>query len=254
MYHPTRGGVRGGKDQFTWESVKTDKDRECYLGHSLKAPVGRWQEGKDLTWYAKEGNGTDSKTISEFQKAKELEEQALMAALGYRVVKKQPSTSDHQAQQASSSSNGGGGDQISKTNRPSVKGPSLIQFDDKKSIDELLLKLLVKHNINELVQALGGDKDSLKKSKKKKTKKHKSKSSKHDSESSSSSSSSESSSESDNDHRKHPTKSKSKKRKSSPSSTIDSSKKSSHDASKSAKKHKHSSKRSKSSSDDSESD
>ena len=32
MHHPSRGGVRGGKDQFEWESVKTDKHRENYLG------------------------------------------------------------------------------------------------------------------------------------------------------------------------------------------------------------------------------
>ena len=32
MYNPSRGGVRGGADQFTWESVKTDKHRENYLG------------------------------------------------------------------------------------------------------------------------------------------------------------------------------------------------------------------------------
>ncbi len=32
IHHPTRGGTRGGKDQFDWEDVKTDKDRECYLG------------------------------------------------------------------------------------------------------------------------------------------------------------------------------------------------------------------------------
>ena len=32
VHHPTRGGTRGGKDQFDWEDVKTDKDRECYLG------------------------------------------------------------------------------------------------------------------------------------------------------------------------------------------------------------------------------
>ena len=43
---PARGGNRGGKDQFNWESVKSDKDREFYLGHSVKATTGRWQKGK----------------------------------------------------------------------------------------------------------------------------------------------------------------------------------------------------------------
>lgn len=32
MYHPSRGGVRGGQDQFDWEDVKADKYRESYLG------------------------------------------------------------------------------------------------------------------------------------------------------------------------------------------------------------------------------
>ena len=27
-----RGGTRGGKDQFDWEDVRVDKDRENYLG------------------------------------------------------------------------------------------------------------------------------------------------------------------------------------------------------------------------------
>ena len=40
------GGTRGGQDQFKWEDVKSDVHRENYLGHSLLAPVGRWQRGE----------------------------------------------------------------------------------------------------------------------------------------------------------------------------------------------------------------
>ena len=37
---PPRGGTRGGQDQFSWDSVKSDRDREYYLGHSVKALAG----------------------------------------------------------------------------------------------------------------------------------------------------------------------------------------------------------------------
>lgn len=40
------GGCRGGHDQFKWEDVKADAYRENYLGHSVNAPVGRWQKGR----------------------------------------------------------------------------------------------------------------------------------------------------------------------------------------------------------------
>ncbi|EFJ14866.1 hypothetical protein SELMODRAFT_423104 [Selaginella moellendorffii] len=82
MYHPSRGGVRGGRDQFNWDDVKVDKHRENYLGHSVKAPVGRWQRGKDLTWYAKGGGLADAAAKAEIERIKAEEDQAMREALG----------------------------------------------------------------------------------------------------------------------------------------------------------------------------
>lgn len=89
MFHPVRGGTRGGADQFNWEDVKDDKYRENYLGHSLRAPVGRWQKGKDLTWYAKEKTEAASTSReSEIAAAKKAEEEAMLAALGFATPAK----------------------------------------------------------------------------------------------------------------------------------------------------------------------
>uniref|UniRef100_H3CSU1 Chromosome 1 open reading frame 35 n=1 Tax=Tetraodon nigroviridis TaxID=99883 RepID=H3CSU1_TETNG len=85
------GGVRGGQDQFNWDDVKVDKHRENYLGNSLMAPVGRWQKGKDLTWYAKDKKGNRPLTKAEELAAiKAAEQEAMMAALGHKIIKKQP--------------------------------------------------------------------------------------------------------------------------------------------------------------------
>ncbi|KAI0540171.1 kinase phosphorylation protein-domain-containing protein [Xylaria digitata] len=89
-------GSRGGVN-FNWEDVTTSAHRENYLGHSLKAPVGRWQKGRDLTWYAKADAADSSSNETaeekaarerreELKKIKEAEEDALARALGLPVA------------------------------------------------------------------------------------------------------------------------------------------------------------------------
>ncbi|KAG0657159.1 hypothetical protein C6P46_006656 [Rhodotorula mucilaginosa] len=96
LAHPAccSGGTRGGQGDFKWSDVAADKDREYYLGHSLRAPVGRWQNGKDLTWYNKEG-GADAEARErerqeELKRIKEAEEDALAQALGFAPTPRQP--------------------------------------------------------------------------------------------------------------------------------------------------------------------
>ncbi|KAL1901702.1 hypothetical protein Cpir12675_000393 [Ceratocystis pirilliformis] len=81
-----KSGSRGGVN-FSWDDVAKSSRRENYLGHSLKAPVGRWQTGKDLNWYSKSDDPTaeDAKEQlrkDELRKIKEAEEDAIARALG----------------------------------------------------------------------------------------------------------------------------------------------------------------------------
>ena len=81
----------GGRGDFKWEDVRDSQHRENYLGHSLMAPVGRWQKNKDLSWYAKNdtseaANAAAEARREEIKRVKQAESDALSKALGYEPI------------------------------------------------------------------------------------------------------------------------------------------------------------------------
>lgn len=78
MFHPTRPGCRGGRDNFSWDKIRFDKHRQNYLGNSTRAPHSRY--GKGLYWYAQTGGSvlasSHEETTAERERRKVKEREA----------------------------------------------------------------------------------------------------------------------------------------------------------------------------------
>ena len=89
-YASARSGARGGRGDFSWESVRSSEGREHYIGASLHAAAGRWASGRDLTWWnrgagtpAGGGGAAGEDAVREERRAeKRADERAMREALG----------------------------------------------------------------------------------------------------------------------------------------------------------------------------
>lgn len=93
MSHQIRPGARGGRDQFSWDQVKEDKQRLNYLGSSIHGVPDKFKKGPETFWYAKETKSIPEKRTdevkSEIMSIKEKEKQMMEALLGGRTSKKE---------------------------------------------------------------------------------------------------------------------------------------------------------------------
>eukprot|EP00915_Cephaloidophora_sp_WS-2016_P005402 GHVH01007144.1.p1 GENE.GHVH01007144.1~~GHVH01007144.1.p1 ORF type:complete len:216 (+),score=32.83 GHVH01007144.1:71-718(+) len=78
-----RGGTRGGLEEFKWESLRTEsqKDRECYLGSSLRlGMLGKMGRYRKNDWWLEGVGEVDNET----EKLKRFEDTLLQEAVGAR--------------------------------------------------------------------------------------------------------------------------------------------------------------------------
>jgi hypothetical protein len=83
----TREGVRGGREQFRWESLKTQssRDRQQYLGYTTKLGVGGrfGKYDKNDWWRSGKSESSDKVALAaERAEIKRMEDEKMMQALG----------------------------------------------------------------------------------------------------------------------------------------------------------------------------
>ncbi|KAF9565422.1 hypothetical protein CPC08DRAFT_683981 [Agrocybe pediades] len=144
MFEPVRGGTRGGQAEFKWSDVSADKDRENYLGHSINAPTGRWQKNKDIHWYNRDKESSDAAAraearAEEIRKIKEMEADALAAALGFEPSSKSggQTTGSNAIPVASTSNGSGDAEDAEKLERKRRKEEKRAEKRAKKELKKL---------------------------------------------------------------------------------------------------------------------
>ncbi|WIA30619.1 hypothetical protein OEZ86_000698 [Tetradesmus obliquus] len=123
---PPRPGARGGRGEFSWDNVKADKDREYYLGHSVKATTGRWAKGKDVFWYTKAG-GAGGVSNDELEAVKQQERDMMAEALGLKPKappssRRQPALEKHEVDKLLKGGAGGDDEQLAALEGERGKG------------------------------------------------------------------------------------------------------------------------------------
>lgn len=85
---PPREGVRGGWEDFNWESLKSQSfaDRDYYLGASAKVGICTRGKFEKFDWWTKkkEAGGQETAADDELRRVKRFEQQLLDEALGRR--------------------------------------------------------------------------------------------------------------------------------------------------------------------------
>eukprot|EP00933_Yihiella_yeosuensis_P012893 TRINITY_DN12226_c0_g5_i1.p1 TRINITY_DN12226_c0_g5~~TRINITY_DN12226_c0_g5_i1.p1 ORF type:complete len:348 (-),score=87.34 TRINITY_DN12226_c0_g5_i1:52-1011(-) len=84
-----RDGVRGGREQFSWSSIKEQdfKDRECYLGGTTQVgQMGKFGKYYKHDWYARTRDSADH-IDSERQSVQAYEDELMQEALGLKPKK-----------------------------------------------------------------------------------------------------------------------------------------------------------------------
>ena len=86
---PVREGVRGGREQFRWDSLKTQshRDRQQYLGYTTKLGVaGRFGKYDTNDWWRSTKSDSHDQPSLQAEKAevKKMEEELMMEALGIK--------------------------------------------------------------------------------------------------------------------------------------------------------------------------